>query len=60
MGDTVGRVFLTLFHFTILVPFAVIARMTSDPLELRSRPTGSFWLSRTTRDRTIDDSRRLA
>lgn len=57
MGDVVGRVFLTLFYFTVFVPFALGLRLLGDPLGLRAR--GSAWLERTTRDLTVNDSRRL-
>ena len=58
MGDVVGRVFLTLYYFTLFVPFALGVRLWGDPLGLRPRGR-SQWLERTTRDLTLKDSRRL-
>ena len=58
IGDQLGRVVLTIFYFTLFMPFALGVRFFSDPLALRpvSNPK---WLERTTHDLTLDDSRRL-
>jgi hypothetical protein len=58
MGDQIGRVVLTVFYFTLFVPFALGVRFFSDPMALR--PLGSVkWLERKTHDLTLEDSRRL-
>ncbi len=58
MGDFIGRLVLTVFYFTLFMPFGLGVRFFADPLALR--PSGpSKWLERTTKDLTIDDSRRL-
>lgn len=58
MGDFIGRVVLTVFYFTLFMPFGLGVRLFGDPLALR--PSGpSKWLERTTKDLTIDDTRRL-
>lgn len=58
IGDFLGRFVLTIFYFTLFVPFALIVRFFMDPLALRK--TGrSEWLERKTQDLTLDDSRRL-
>lgn len=44
LGDLIGRVVLTLFYFSILVPFALIARVFQDPLGVK-RADGPLWLS---------------
>lgn len=41
MGDFVGRAAMTVFYFTILVPFALYSRATKDPLTLRRH--GAAW-----------------
>lgn len=58
IGDAIGRVVLTLFYFTLFMPFALGVRFFADPLAMRShgRPK---WLERRTLDLTLDDSRRL-
>lgn len=58
IGDFIGRVVLTIFYFTLFMPFALGVRLFSDPLALRplSNPK---WLERKTQDLTLDDARRL-
>ncbi len=57
IGDFVARVVLTLFYFTILVPFGLGVRLFSDPLAIKP-PQPAVWVKRTTRDLTIEDTRR--
>ena len=57
MGDFVARIFMTVFYFTIAVPFGVGVRLFKDPLRLKSRQTG--WLKREEREETIESARRL-
>ena len=58
IGDQVGRVVLTVFYFTLFMPFALGVRLFADPLGIRplNRPK---WLERRTQDLTLEDSRRL-
>lgn len=58
MGDLIGRIFLTVFYFTVFMPFALGVRFFGDPLAMRpvNRPK---WLDRTTTDLTLEDARRL-
>ena len=58
IGDQVGRVVLTVFYFTLFVPFALGVRLFGDPLALRPS-NRAIWLERKTQDLTLDDSRRL-
>ena len=58
MGDFIGRLVLTIFYFTLFVPFGLGVRLFGDPLALRQRGPGK-WLERTTHDLNLDDSRRL-
>ena len=58
MGDLIGRLVLTVFYFTLFMPFGLGVRFFGDPMALR--PTSpSKWLQRTSKDLTIDDTRRL-
>ena len=59
MGNVVARVVLTLFYFTILAPFGLGVRLFGDPLEIR-RQQPSGWLDRRTRDRKLEDARKLS
>jgi hypothetical protein len=54
MGNMVARVVLTLFYFTIFVPFAVGARLFTDPLALKHSHE-SFWVARQTADQTLNE-----
>ena len=58
VGDLIGRVVLTVFYFTIFVPFGTAMRLFSDPLRLKSSHHTSFWINRDTRDRAVEDARR--
>ena len=58
MGDVIGRVVLTVFYFTLFMPFALGVRLFADPLAIRSTHRAK-WLERRTHDLTLDDSRRL-
>ena len=58
IGDTIARVVLTIFYFTLFVPFGLGVRFLTDPLGIRQRGR-SKWLERTTHDQTLKDSRRL-
>ena len=57
IGDFIGRVILTVFYFTIFMPFGLGVRLLSDPLQLK-RASSSFWLSRGKTDLTLEDARR--
>ena len=58
MGDLIGRLVLTVFYFTLFMPFGLGVRLLGDPLAMRPR-AHSKWLERTTQDLTLEDSRRL-
>ena len=56
MGDFIARVALTIFYFTILVPFGLVVHFFMDMLDSKG-PTAS-WIKRTTGDKTLDQARR--
>jgi hypothetical protein len=58
MGDMIGRLVLTVFYFTLFVPFALGVRFFADPLGMRTSSPVK-WVERKTNDLTLDDSRRL-
>ncbi|MCP5101638.1 MAG: hypothetical protein GY943_39340 [Chloroflexi bacterium] len=59
MGDFIGRLVLTIFYFTILMPFGLIVTLFQDRLDTKSfsKPT---WTDRKTNDLTMEDARRLS
>lgn len=58
MGDLVARVFLTVFYFTLMLPFGLLVRLTQDPLDLRKDATLN-WIGRETKDQTLSEAERL-
>lgn len=58
LGDILARVVLTLFYFTVFVPFGLGVTLLSDPLRIRSTSSRLMWLPRQTGDRSLDDARR--
>jgi hypothetical protein len=59
MGDFIGRLVLTIFYFTIFLPFGLGIRLLGDKLDIKRRIKPD-WQQRATEDLTIEDSRRLA
>jgi hypothetical protein len=57
MAKWVARIILTLFYFTIFLPFGLIVTLFSDQLDMKDLTPS--WLERKTRDLTLDDARRL-
>jgi len=54
MGNIVGRIFLTLFYFTVFVPFGVGVRLFSDPLQIKGERKEA-WNERSTGDKTVEE-----
>ncbi|MBL8154887.1 MAG: hypothetical protein JNM70_11950 [Anaerolineae bacterium] len=46
VGDIEARVIVTVFYFTILVPFGLLSRLGKDPLRLAPTPEASHWVER--------------
>ncbi len=57
MGNIVGRVVLSIFYFTILVPFGLGVTFFGDPLAIKTL-TNPFWRPRQTGDQTLEDTLR--
>jgi hypothetical protein len=57
MGNWLARVVLTIFYFTILVPFGLGVRLFSDPLQVKTTPA-ALWRPRGTGDQTLEDTLR--
>jgi hypothetical protein len=60
IGDFMGRAVLTLFYYTIFMPFGLGTRFFSDPLDIKENRQQPKWVSRQTTDRTLEDARRQA
>jgi hypothetical protein len=57
MGDLLARVVLTIFYFTILLPFGLINTLFGDPLNMKHSKKPA-WLARETGDRDMAEARR--
>jgi len=58
VGQFQSRLLLTVFYFTVFVPFAVLTRLLGDPLRLRRNMRDTDWCEWTARDSSIDAARR--
>jgi hypothetical protein len=59
LGDLIGRIVLTVFYFTIFMPFGLGVRLFGDRLDVKGGQ-GPRWLERRTRDLQLEDARRQA
>jgi hypothetical protein len=57
-ADFQARIVLTVFYFTLMLPFGVVFGMLKDPLRIKSRPSGSYWLERKPASETLTDAQR--
>jgi hypothetical protein len=57
-ADTQARILLTIFYFTVMLPFGVVFGLLKDPLNIKRRPQGSFWVERKPSTATLADARR--
>lgn len=57
LGDWLARVVLTIFYFSILVPFGVGVRLFSDPLQIKTEGVG-LWRVRQTGDQKLEETMR--
>jgi hypothetical protein len=59
LSDAVARIILTLFYFTLFAPFGLGLRARGDPLAIKHHPV-PIWVERATKDRTLNEARRLS
>jgi hypothetical protein len=57
LGNLLARVMLSIFYFTVFVPFGLGVRWWSDPLQVKIRPD-SLWRPRSTGDQTLTEVER--
>jgi hypothetical protein len=58
IGDWIARIVLTLFYFTIFLPYGLYVRFLRDPLSIRKSHQIS-WTDRKTVEASLDEARRL-
>ena len=54
LGNFVARVVLSIFYFTVFLPFGLGVTLFGDPLAIKTS-SGSFWRPRKTNDQTFED-----
>jgi len=59
-GALQARIFLALFYFIVVAPFALIVRFSRDPLVLAHRRAASYWIPRSTAVTDLPSARRLS
>lgn len=58
IGDLIARVVLSVFYFTLMLPFGLGVRLFGDPLGIRHK-SQTLWMEPPARDLGIEDARRL-
>lgn len=54
IGEVNSRIIMTLLYFTVVVPFGLISRFTSDPLDFKGKPS---WVARKPIPRDIESAK---
>jgi hypothetical protein len=57
LGNIVARVVLSIFYFTVFVPFGLGTRWFSDPLQVKTE-SHPLWRPRSTGEPTLDEAGR--
>ena len=57
-ADVQARVLLTVFYFTVMAPFGIMMGLVKDPLRVKSRPSGTYWVERKPVSETLADAHR--
>ena len=52
MGEIVGRVVLSIFYLTIVLPFGIGVRLFSDPLDVKNKKPN--WVERESPEPTVE------
>ncbi len=57
-ADVQARVLLTVFYYTVMLPFGMVFGLMKDPLRIKTRPTGSYWVERKPTSEALADAKR--
>jgi len=57
VGNLVGRIVLSVFYFTIMLPFSLGVTLFGDALKLKEKRQ-TFWLNRQTPPASLEEARR--
>lgn len=58
VADVQARVFLTIFYFTLMAPFGFIFGIVKDPLRIKQKPSGTYWVERKPVSEALADAHR--
>jgi len=58
IGQFQSRALLTVFYFTVFVPFALVMRLFGDPLRIRGGAPRTTWCEWPAREPGVDAARR--
>ena len=58
IADFLARVSLSVFYFTVFMPFALLVRLFQDPLKRRARDVKSHWEGKQAQTASLDAARR--
>ncbi len=59
VGNLIGRLVLTLLYFSVVVPFALIVQLFSDPFGVKRRGS-TYWVERGDGPTTLEQAREQA
>ena len=54
IGNLLARLVLTIFYFSVFIPFGIGVRLFSDPLRIKTPPSPQ-WVSRQTGDQNLKE-----
>ncbi len=57
-ADIQARVLLSVFYYTVAAPFGIALGLFGDPLRMKKRPRGSYWVERKPVDATLAGAKR--
>jgi hypothetical protein len=57
-ADVQARVLLTVFYFTMMLPFGLVFGLLKDPLKIKHRPSGTYWVERKPVSESLADAHR--
>jgi hypothetical protein len=58
IGDVQARILLTILYFTLVAPFALIVRWTTDPLTLKAATPRGWHVRTAPADPVLDQARK--
>ena len=59
LGNIIARIVLTIFYFTVFVPFAIGAQLFNDHLGIKTIPA-NYWQARSNQSETLEKAKSQA